>query len=315
MAATTLELCRRLFPGTLPGDLTLEQCHEVIQYSVRASAAISDLSQVADVIRVALNCITLRQRERLRLVCRLWSTIAESLRRAEHIKAVVPIREDTLHLGLVSRDPSYIRWVRTREQFNRIWPMVAIMRTISLTDPPIPPPELVTPEIVHRCLEIVVGARADLARWLLRLNYDCLRTVTEKDIAHGARVNFTNLTRELQQQSQDGTLDPRKIVWICKCRLGTKLSSHMFQLAAAEGLISYHRYSTIVGVALFSPELAVYNRVFCAYPIKSIDLEHPTHGDLLRRLSEYEPLHGICASPKLFTDICRQILKSTPQGQ
>lgn len=260
-----------LFPGTSLVNLRPEQSHRIIQHITRIHEASKEVVEIPELLSRIVKHLPIKLRESVRGTCSSWNIVVTEVRTSAEINLHVPVRRNTTHLGVAARNPTYIQWVHTQEEFNLLWP-AAIGGVI------LPPPEFVTPAASYEAHRIAQKFRQSTAYyvWILGLPYYSFEMSVGYSFGPMRNVDRIEAGEELCRQSREGCLDVRKIVHLYKYGFDGDISN-----AISFRYRNRYSESSLYTILTVCPELAIFNHVYCGWNIYETDCDH---GESARRL-------------------------------
>lgn len=251
-----------LFPGKDLADLEPHECYRIIQYVAQIRGTAIRAMRIPEILCRVLGHLSIKHRERVREVCVDWNSHVVCARIPQEINLLVPVNAETIHLGMVAMKPEYIEYVRTQEEFDKLWPAVCWEKKYIVA---LPRAEFVTSETVQMAFSMVTATFGNLvwSRWILGLRYEVFIQLSErlKDMS----IYPETAGLELSRKSREGTLDPRIIEGL--------YYRHRVQMTSY--FIDHHRaygwQSPLAIVLSMCPEMAIWKRLRCKWLFNARD--------------------------------------------
>lgn len=247
---------------------------------------------IPEIVTRTLGHLELRDRELTRRVCHAWDSIASGLRGLLEVEAY-PVSREFTHLGVAVRDPRYLKYVETQEDFDRLWHFYR--------HGILPNPRFVTQDVLKAMdyYRTSYSQERRAYRWFIRLDYETMETIDYK----GTFFQTYTIADELARQSRLGILDPRK-VWLVLRIWGVYLCDRM----PGTHHLSDTWNSQLLLTASVCPEIALYYWLFykkCLLP------KDATLGPSLIGTELYEvlrtPCDMKCTGMAEFVNLCRTL--------
>lgn len=195
---TTLE---GIFPGRRLGSLSPEECRELVSRLAVYEETVSEIARIPEVLTKVLRWVDCVNREKLRVVCRVWRDVAVGCRRLQEFWSKMN-KDGMHHIAIQLQYEPYLKFARTQEEFDQLWADYGVYEFSEI------PPRFVRPRHAKRAFRKIrqFRWRSASVEWALQLEWESLQVIKLK----GLYRHVDNVAGQFPK----GPIDPRKIIWL-----------------------------------------------------------------------------------------------------